>query len=114
LYLWNGSSFVFEAALNPNAVFDFAPGGVSEFEILGIDPKLALDPSNPTAFLTYVTFENAGPFTGTMQPITTELNGVPELSSWAMMALGFVCVNGIRGRIRNRSSTLVPLRKPGR
>jgi hypothetical protein len=43
-------------------VFDFAPGGVSEFEVLGIDPNLGLDPTNPIAFITALTFESAGKF----------------------------------------------------
>lgn len=44
LYLWNGTSFVFDTTLGPDTVFDFAAGGVGEFEVLGIDPRLALDP----------------------------------------------------------------------
>ncbi len=39
LYLWNGSAFVFDTTLAANTVFDFATGGVSEFEVLGIDPE---------------------------------------------------------------------------
>ena len=87
LYVWNGSSFVFDTTLAANTVFDFAAGGVSEFEVLGIDPSLGLDPNNPTAFITDLTFEGAGTFTGTMTPITASV--VPEPSTWAMMGLGF-------------------------
>jgi hypothetical protein len=86
LYTWNGSSFVFDTDLGADTVFDFASGGVSQFEVLGIDPSLGLDPGNPTAFITDVTFEAAGSFTGTMTPITTS---IPEPSTWAMMLLGF-------------------------
>jgi len=75
LYLWNGSAFIFDTTLAANALFDFAPGGVSEFEVLGIDPALGLDPDNTTAFITALTFESAGNFTGTMTRITTT---VPE------------------------------------
>ncbi len=86
LYLWNGASFVFDTQLAAGTVFDFAGGGVSEFEVLGIDPSLGIDPTNTTAFITGLTFEGAGSFTGTMTPITIS---VPESSTWAMMLLGF-------------------------
>ena len=85
LYLWNGTSFVFAQQLAANTLFDFGPGGVSMFEILGIDPSLGLDPNNSTAFVTQVTFTGDGQFTGTMTAVTA----VPESSTWAMMIFGF-------------------------
>jgi hypothetical protein len=87
--LWNGSAFVFDTTLAPDTVFDFANGGVSEFEVLGIDPGLGLDPENPTAFITGLTFENAGNFTGTMTPITAEVN-VPEPPSLTLVISGLL------------------------
>jgi hypothetical protein len=106
LYLWNGTSFVFDTQLAAGTVFDFASGGVSEFEVLGIDPNLGIDPTNTTAFITGLTFEGAGSFTGTMTPITTS---VPEASTWAMMLLGFAGLGyvGYRGRERAARSALV-------
>jgi PEP-CTERM motif len=86
LYLWNGSSFVFDTTLAADTVFDFGTVGVSKFEVLGIDPSLGLDPSNATAFITDLTYEAAGSFTGTMTPVTVS---VPEPSTWTMMLLGF-------------------------
>ena len=91
LYLWNGSAFVFDTALATDKVFNFdnvVPGGVSEFEVLGIDPGLGLDPDNTTAFITGLTFESAGNFTGTMTPVTTEVSGVPEPGSLALLVSG--------------------------
>ncbi|SHK60343.1 hypothetical protein SAMN05444321_0014 [Bradyrhizobium lablabi] len=85
LYLWNGTSFEFAQNLLANTLFNFGSGGVSQFEILGIDPSLGLDPNNSTAFVTQVTFTGDGLFTGTMTAITA----VPELSTWAMLILGF-------------------------
>jgi hypothetical protein len=90
LYLWNGSAFVFDTTLAADTVFDFAPGGVSEFEVLGIDPGLGLDPNNTTAFITALTFESAGNFTGTMTPITTDVSGVPEPASLTLLASGLL------------------------
>jgi hypothetical protein len=86
LYSWNGSSFVFDTMLVAGTVYDFTGGGVSEFEVLGIDPSLGLNPANTTAFITGLTFVGDGYFTGTMTPITTS---VPEPSTWALMLVGF-------------------------
>ncbi|MEH2536001.1 hypothetical protein V1277_004699 [Bradyrhizobium sp. AZCC 1588] len=85
LYIWNGTDYVFAADLLANTLFDFGPGGVSKFKVLGIDASLGLDPNNSTAFVTQVTFTGDGVFRGTMTAITA----VPEPSTWAMMILGF-------------------------
>jgi hypothetical protein len=89
LFLWNGTSWVFDATLAANTLFNFGGTGVSQFEVLGIDPSLGLDPNNPVAFVTALTFEGTGTFTGTMTPVVA---AVPEPSTWAMMILGFAGV----------------------
>jgi Fibronectin type III domain/PEP-CTERM motif len=95
LYLWNGTSFVFDTKLAGGTQFNFLGSGVNEFEVLGIDPGLGLDPLNPTAFVTALTFEGAGQFTGTMTPVT---NAVPEPSTWAMLMLGFLALGFVAYR----------------
>jgi PEP-CTERM motif len=80
-----GGNFVFVQDLAANTLFDFGPGGVNQFEVLGIDPSLGLDPANSTAFVTQVTFTGDGTFNGTMTAVTS----VPEPSTWAMLLLGF-------------------------
>jgi hypothetical protein len=102
LYVWNGSGFVFAADLLANTLFDFGPGGVSKFEVLGIDPSLGLDPNNSTAFVTQVTFTGDGTFTGTM----TAISAVPEPSTWAMMILGFAGVGFMAYRRRSKTVML--------
>jgi hypothetical protein len=87
LYIWNGTSFVFDANLSADTVFNFGPGGVHEFEVLGISPSLDLNPFDSNDFVTQVTFEGGGDFTGTMTPLTA---AVPEPSTWAMILVGFM------------------------
>ena len=99
LYLWNGAAFVFDTTLAAEIPFDFADGGVSEFEVLGIDPSLELDPDNGTAFITALTFEGAGNFTGTMTPVTTEVSA-PEPASLTLLASGLLGLGLVRRRRR--------------
>ena len=87
LYSWNGSSFVFDKALAADSTYDFAAGGVDEFEVLGISPSLGVDPEDTTAFITALTFAGAGGFTGTMTPITTNVPA-PEPSSLTLFLTG--------------------------
>ena len=101
LYLWNGSSFVFDTNVAPDTTFDFASGGVSEFEILGISRGVGLNPNSATDFVTQLTFEGSGMFTGTMTPVIA----VPEPSTWAMAVMGFLAIGyaSYRGRKLSRS-----------
>jgi hypothetical protein len=59
------------------SLFFFPTGGISMFTVTGIDPALGLDPSNPTAFITGLTFVSGGTFTGTQTPITSDISAVP-------------------------------------
>lgn len=93
----------------PGQDFDFTKvagfsGGVSNFEVLGINPISGLNAFDPGAFVTELTFVSAGSFTGEMDPI---IASVPEPSTWAMMILGFAGIGFIRYR-RLRKSTMAP------
>jgi hypothetical protein len=105
LFLLNGTSWVFNTTLGPDSPFSFGALGVDQFEVLGIDPSLGLDPNNPVAFVTALTFVGAGDFTGTMTPVTIE-TAVPEPSTWAMMILGFAGVGFMAYRRRHQSMSL--------
>lgn len=81
--------------------FDFSGGGVSEFDVTGINVANGLSPTDPTAFVTALTFAGTGSFTGTMTPITAN---VPESSTWVMMLAGFAGL-GLAGYRASRRST---------
>ena len=99
---WDGG--LDTAFVSGGKTFDFTGGGVSEFDVTGIDVANGLSPTDPTAFVTALTFEGTGNFTGTMTPITVS---VPEPSTWGLMLLGFAGVGfvGYR-RARKARATL--------
>jgi hypothetical protein len=66
------------------------PLGFSDFRISDIDPTEMLDPTNPTAFVTGLTFTAAGTVTVTQNPIIQNTGGVsvPEPSN--LLGLGLL------------------------
>lgn len=65
--------------------FQFA-GGVQGFSLRGIDPAAMLDPANPTAFVTGLTFATASPLSITQAPVLA----VPEPASLALFGIGLL------------------------
>ncbi len=84
------------------AVFDFAGTGVDAFRVTGIEASAALDPSSATAFVTGLTFEGSGLFTGTQTPLTAT---IPEPGTDALLLLAMGCFGGWRSWSRRRSVT---------
>lgn len=84
-------------ALMAGVQFFFPTGGVSAFDVLGIETSAGLDPTDPLAFITGLTFVSAGQFTGTMTPLSVNISAVPEPGSFALLGLGLLAIR-IAGR----------------
>ncbi len=92
-------------ALAAGQLFDFTslfPEGVTEFGIRGINAAEGLDPNDPAAFVTGLSFVRGGEVTSfRMTPVTEETNNVvPEPGSLALLAMGAVCLLGYHCRRR--------------
>ena len=69
IYLFNGSHYyLVKKDLQTGEAYYFDEP-VSQFRVLGIEEEAGLDPSDPLAFVTELTFAGDGFFTGTMTPI---------------------------------------------
>ncbi len=86
--------------INGGQVFDFGSEGRSIFRVLGIETTAALDPLNTTAFITGLTFNSSGRFTGTQTPITVNTT-VPEPSTLALVGLALWAASGRRASRRH-------------
>lgn len=80
-------------------VFHFATP-LSGFTVAGIDTAAMLDPANTTAFVTGLTFLNAGVVQMSQTPITTLVAQVPEPSSYAMLLCGLAGLLAMRRKMR--------------
>jgi hypothetical protein len=87
----NGDLVLLASDWAAGATFDFGPGGVDRFRVLGIETSAGLDPLNTTAFITGLTFTGPGQFTGTQTPITVTID-VPEPPVWALALMGLLAL----------------------
>ncbi len=88
--------------------YNFGAGGVNRFRILGIEPNAELDPNDPTAFVTGLTFTSTGQIQLRQVPITQNTDiqtprPVPEPST----ILSLFLVAGFGANFRRMHSTKV-------
>lgn len=97
LWLWNGEAWVASGdVLTGGVTFTFAEA-VTRFRILGIEEGAALDPLNPTAFVTGLTFSETGPVSMSQNPIVVTVP-VPEPETYAMFLAGLGLIAAARRR----------------
>ena len=85
--------------------FDFTaidPLGISKFGIRGIELSAALDPNDPSAFVTGLRFFDNGRFTGTMTPVSVFVQAL-EPGTAAIIGVGLV---GLGFAARQRRNTI--------
>jgi hypothetical protein len=93
LYLWNGTEWVFDAALIAGVEHTFSGTGVEKFRITGIETGAGLDPTSPTAFVTGLTFADTGHASLHMTALI-----VPEPETYVMLLAGLGLVGFVAHR----------------
>jgi hypothetical protein len=94
LFGFDGTDFNIDlGTLAAGVEFDFGLGGVDRFRVVGIDQAALLDPTNPVAFVTALTFVDTGQVNLSQNPITVDTgNGsrVPEPATGALALTGLL------------------------
>ena len=102
--LFDDSSFVFAASLNPGETYNFVTP-VALFRIMGIDPALGIDPFDLLAFPVAVTFTNVtGEISLDRSAIVSQ---VPEPATFALLALGLAGIGYRRKQLEKGFSPVV-------
>ncbi len=96
LDLWNGSAYVFSQYINAGTTFTFN-SPVDRFQIEGIPIGAGLDPNDPNAFVTGLTFSGTGAADVTMTSIAFNTS-TPEPASIVACLVGVGTAIGVRMR----------------
>jgi hypothetical protein len=104
LDLWNGTGWTFDTMVAAGTTFTFGTP-VDRFQILGIPTTAGLDPSDPQAFVTGLTFSGSGTADVTMTAIPDQGGPIaaPEPSTLLGGTLGVALALGYGRRRRRRA-----------
>lgn len=100
IYGWGGSSFdLFLGDALAGIEFDFGVDGIDQFQVLGIETSAMLDPTDPVAFVTGLTFTDAGEVDISQIPVTVDVAAVPIPGSVPLLSAALLSVLATRRRI---------------
>lgn len=100
-----GMNWVDEGTINPLSLFNFGPGGVSQFKVFGADQNVITN----APFIVRVTFAGDGMFTGTMTSITP-IHTVSDPTTLSLIGFGLVMMV-VAEALRRRSVTSLCARR---
>ncbi len=104
IYGWDGSDYsIFLGEALANIAFDFGEFGVDQFQVLGIDEVAMIDPTDPLAFVTGLTFVGEGQVDMSQIPITDDVAvSVPAPPPLILFSTGLIGMMITRRRSRQR------------
>lgn len=95
LYLFDGLDYVFDQVVGAGVEHFFGGAGVDRFRILGIETGAALDPTDPLAFVTGLSFVDAGIVNLDQIPLTQNIpdgQPVPEPGTALLLGTGLLAL----------------------
>jgi len=108
IYGWGGSFFdIFLGNALAGIAFEFGPDGVDMFNVSGIEISAALDPANQVAFVTGLTFVDAGVVNVSQIPVTLfvpDPQNVPEPVTLSIFGAGLAGIGLMRRRTQRKEA----------